>query len=202
MSKAQTKRRNQIQQGRLEIVAKLYKRGYSYRQIQAEVMKRLALPTYSLKTVNRDIHFLLDEWRENRLEDMDKALQLELERIDDTVRELWEQWEKSKEDYTRTTNTRKGTPKRDEQTGQQSINTYGVETKATNVVGLGNSSYIAEIRAQLAERRKLLGLYAPEKKDISGEMSFASFLVESGMLDEAEQGARAAFQPAEAPYDK
>lgn len=188
MSKAQTKRRNQIQQGRLEIVAKLYKRGYSYRQIQAEVMKRLALPTYSLKTVNRDIHFLLDEWRETRLEDMDKALQLELERIDDTVRELWEQWEKSKEDYTRTTNTRKGTPKRDEQTGQQSINTYGVETKAMNVVGLGNPSYIAEIRAQLAERRKLLGLYAPEKKDISGEMSFASFLVESGMLDEAEQG--------------
>lgn len=202
MSKAQTKRRNQIQQGRLEIVAKLYKRGYSYRQIQAEVMKRLALPTYSLKTVNRDIHFLLDEWRENRLEDMDKALQLELERIDDTVRELWEQWEKSKEDYTRTTNTRKGTPKRDEQTGQQSINTYGVETKAMNVVGLGNPSYIAEIRAQLAERRKLLGLYAPEKKDISGEMSFASFLVESGMLDEAEQGAQAAFQPAEAPNDR
>lgn len=202
MSKAQTKRRNQIQQGRLEIVAKLYKRGYSYRQIQAEVMKRLALPTYSLKTVNRDIHFLLDEWRETRLEDMDKALQLELERIDDTVRELWEQWEKSKEDYTRTTNTRKGTPKRDEQTGQQSINTYGVETKAMNVVGLGNPSYIAEIRAQLAERRKLLGLYAPEKKDISGEMSFASFLVESGMLDEAEQGAQAAFQPAEAPNDR
>ena len=202
MSKAQTKRRNQAQQGRLEIVAKLYKRGYSYRQIQAEVMKRLALPTYSLKTVNRDIHFLLDEWRENRLEDMDKALQLELERIDDTVRELWEQWEKSKEDYTRTTNTRKGTPKRDEQTGQQSINTYGVETKAMNVVGLGNPSYIAEIRAQLAERRKLLGLYAPEKKDISGEMSFASFLVESGMLDEAEQGAQAAFQPAEAPNDR
>lgn len=198
MSKAQTKRRNQIQQGRLEIVAKLYKRGYSYRQIQAEVMKRLALPTYSLKTVNRDIHFLLDEWRETRLEDMDKALQLELERIDDTVRELWEQWEKSKEDYTRTTNTRKGTPKRDEQTGQQSINTYGVETKAMNVVGLGNPSYIAEIRAQLAERRKLLGLYAPEKKDISGEMSFASFLVESGMLDEAEQGGEVAFQPAQA----
>lgn len=202
MSKAQTKRRNQVQQGRLEIVAKLYKRGYSYRQIQAEVMKRLDLPTYSLRTVNRDIHFLLDEWRENRLEDMDKALQLELERIDDTVRELWEQWEKSKEDYTRTTNTRKGVPKRDEKTGQQSINTYGVETKNTNVVGLGNPSYISEIRAQLAERRKLLGLYAPEKKDISGEMSFASFLVESGMLDEAEQGAQAAFQPAEAPNDR
>lgn len=188
MSKAQTKKRNQVQQGRLEIVAKLYKRGYSYRQIQAEVMKRLALETYSLKTVQRDVHFLLDEWRENRLTDMDKALQLELERIDETVRELWEQWEKSKEDYTRTTTTRKGAPKRDEETGQSSIKTYGIENKDTNVVGLGNTAYIAEIRQQLAERRKLLGLYAPEKKDISGDMSFATFLVESGILDDAENG--------------
>ncbi len=187
MSKAKTKRRNQIQQGRLEIVSKLYKRGYSLRQIQAEVMKRLDLPTYSLKTVSRDVHCLLDEWRENRLEDMDKALQLELERIDETVRELWEQWEKSKEDYTRTTNTRKGAPKRDEGTGQSSIKTLGVETKDTNIVRLGNTAYIAEIRAQLAERRKLLGLYAPEKKDISGSMSFASFLMESGVIDDTEQ---------------
>lgn len=198
MSKAQTKRRNQIQQGRLEIVAKLYKRGFSYRQIQAEVMKRLALPTYSLKTVNRDVHCLLDEWRENRLEDMDKALQLELERIDDAVRELWEQWEKSKTDYNKTQRKQKGSPSRDSETGQTSIKTYQTERTETEVICLGDASYIAEIRAQLAERRKLLGLYAPEKKDISGEMSFASFLVESGMLDDAENGGEAAFQPAQA----
>ena len=37
------------------------------------------------------------------------------------------------------------------------------------------------------ERRKLLGLYAPEKKDITGDVSFSSFLVESGLIDEAEQ---------------
>lgn len=51
---------------------------------------------------------------------------------------------------------------------------------------LGDPSYIAEIRKQLEERRKLLGLYAPEKKNISGDVSFASLLIESGMLDEAE----------------
>lgn len=170
MSKPQTKRRNQIQQGRLEIVAKLYKRGYSFRQIQAEVMTRLSLPTYSLRTVSRDIHCLLEEWRENRLTDMDKALQLELERIDETVRELWEQWEKSKEDYTATTNTRKGAPRRNEETGQRDIQTYSVEERSNNVVGLGNPSYITEMRNQLAERRKLLGLYAPEKKVIEGKM--------------------------------
>ena len=74
-----------------------------------------------------DIQSLLEEWRENRIEDMDAALQLELERIDDTVRELWKQWEKSKTDYTKTARKQKGSPTRDNQTGQTSIRTYQTE---------------------------------------------------------------------------
>lgn len=187
MSKAQDKKRNQLKLARLEIVAQLYKRGYSIRKIQSEVVKRLELKTYSLATVHKDIQTLLNEWRENRIEDMDAALQLELERIDDTVRELWEQWEKSKTDYTKTARKQKGSPTRDNQTGQTSIRTYQTERTETEVIRLGDPSYISEIRQQLAERRKLLGLYAPEKKDISGGVSFTSFLIESGMLDDAEQ---------------
>ena len=187
MSKPQDKKRQQVKLARLEIVATLYKRGYSIRKIQSEVMKRLALKTYSIATRHSDIQSLLEEWRENRIEDMDAALQLELERIDDTVRELWEQWEKSKTDYTKTARKQKGSPARDNETGQTSIRTYQTERTETEVIRLGDPSYISEIRMQLAERRKLLGLYAPEKKDIQGGMSFASFLIESGMLDEAEQ---------------
>ena len=187
MSKPQDIRQRQKKLARLEIVATLYKRGYSIRKIQSEVMARLGLKTYSVATVHSDIKSLLEEWRENRIEDMDAALQLELERIDDTVRELWEQWEKSKTDYTKTARKQKGSPTRDEQTGQTSIRTYQTERTDTEVIRLGDPSYISEIRMQLAERRKLLGLYAPEKKDIQGGMSFASFLIESGMLDEAEQ---------------
>lgn len=108
MSAAQRKRQNQVKTARLEIVARLYKRGYSVRQIRQEVMTRLTLPSYSLGTVHKDISTLLEEWRDNRLGDMNDALQLELERIDETCRELWAQWEKSKEDYNKTTNTRKG----------------------------------------------------------------------------------------------
>lgn len=181
------KRRSQSKVARLEIVSGLYKRCYSVRQIQAEVMRRLDLPTYSLSTVQRDIQTLLEEWRESRIEDTDSLLQLELERIDDTVKELWSQWEKSKEDYSKTTNTRKGAPKTDKETKETNIETFCIEEHRTNVVGLGNPQYISEIRQQLAERRKLLGLYAPEKKDVSGNMSFASFLIESGMIDDAEQ---------------
>lgn len=189
MSKPQRKKQSQIKLARLEIVAAMYKRGHSYRQIQAEVMKRLDLKAYSLQTIHADVKTLLEEWREYRLEDMDAALQLELERIDDTVRELWSQWEKSKEDYSRTTNTRRSAPSKnkDKKQSENSIETYSVEEQRTNVVGLGNPAYISEIRQQLSERRKLLGLYAPEKKDISGGVSFSSFLIESGLLDDAEQ---------------
>lgn len=191
MSAPQTKRRNQMKEARLEIVSQLYKRGYSVRSIRAEVMRRLDLSTYSVSTVQSDIHTLLKEWRESRLEDMDEALQLELTRIDDTVRELWEQWEKSKEDYTKTQRKRKGAPVRtanqENNSGEGGIRTFSIEEQTQKVIGLGNPAYISEIRQQLAERRKLLGLYAPEKKDLQGGMSFAAFLMESGMIDEAEK---------------
>ena len=169
MSKQQDKKRKQVKLARLEIVAQLYKRGYSIRKIQSEVMNRLALATYSVATVHKDVQTLLDEWRENRIENMDAALQLELERIDDTVRELWEQWEKSKTDYTKTAHKRKGSPTRDNQTGATSIRTYQTEQTETEVIRLGDPSYISEIRQQLAERRKLLGLYASTRTEITGK---------------------------------
>ena len=189
MSKAQDKKKNQVKLARLEIVSNLYKRGYSYRKIREEVMKRLDLSTYSLQTVKNDVQTLLEEWRESRLEDTDELVTLELARIDDAVRELWEQWEKSKTDYNKTQRKQKGSPSRDAETGQTSIRTYQTERTETEVICLGDPSYIAEIRKQLEERRKLLGLYAPEKKELSGGLSFASLLVESGMIDEAEEEA-------------
>lgn len=169
MSEAQQRRRRQLKISRLEIVAQLYKRGNSMRKIQAEVMTRLGLETYGVSTVKRDIDTLLKEWRDSRLEDMDLALQLELERIDEAVRDLWEQWEKSKTDYTKTSSKRKGSPIKDGKTGTSQIKTYQKEETETEVIRLGDPSYIAEIRQQLAERRKLLGLYAAEKREITGK---------------------------------
>lgn len=124
----------QKRESRLEIVARLYKRGTSITDIRLEVMKQLELPTYSRTTTKKDIKMLLDRWREDNNEYIGSAIELELERIDDAVRELWSQWEKSKQH------------------------------------GLGNPNYIAEIRQQLAERRKLLGLYAPEKREVKNDV--------------------------------
>lgn len=184
MSKMQTQRRNQSKLARLEIVSQMFLRQYTVRQIRAEVMKRLNLSTYSTATVQNDIKTVLEELQQQRLDNAEYALQLELERIDETCRELWAQWEKSKEDYVRTMKKRKGVPQFGDEGGKSK--TTQIETRESTVIGLGNVSYISEIRAQLQERRKLLGLYAPEKKEVSGELSFANLLMESGMLDEAE----------------
>jgi hypothetical protein len=154
--------RNKVKQARLEIVAELYRRGSSYRYIQREAMRRLDIPSYSLQTVKKDVDTLLKEWRENRIEDTDCLVQLELERIDETVRELWEQWEKSKEDYKKTSGKIKGkvVQLKKEEAKLQPVER---ETQETDMRCLGDIAYISEIRAQLVERRKLLGLYAPEK---------------------------------------
>ncbi len=173
MNNNQYKKRRQIREGRLEVIAQLYKRGFTVRAIKAELMKRFDLKALSTATIHRDIQALLNEWRESRLANIDDALQLELTRIDDIVKELWEQWEKSKEDYTRTQRKRKGAPAKNNTANNEdgSIKTFSIEEQTQQVIGLGNPAYIAEIRQQLSERRKLLGLYAPEKRDLTGDVS-------------------------------
>ena len=181
----QNQRRNQLKIARMEIVSQMYLRQHSLRQIRAEVMKRLNLETYSLRTVQSDIKTILEELQQQRLDNTEYALQLELERINDTCRELWEQWQKSKEDYTRVVKKRKGIPQFGDEGGKSK--TTSIESQESAIISFGDVAYIAEIRKQLQERRKLLGLYAPEKKEVSGELSFANILMESGMLDEAEK---------------
>ena len=167
-----TARRNHIKQGRMLIVAELYKRGWSIRKIADEVKARMNT-TCSTRTIWNDVNDLLEEWRASRINDVDQRLQLELERIDDCVAELWEQWDKSKENWVREYNKRIGVPvpAGEGQGGgeQTEIQTVKRENSTENVVGLGNTSYIAEIRQQLMERRKLLGLYAATKTEVTGK---------------------------------
>lgn len=170
MSKRNTSRRNHIKEGRKEIEAPLYKRGWSIARIAEEVRTRLNT-TCSTRTVWNDINELLDEWRAARINDVDQRLQLELERIDDAVCELWQQWDKSKEDWVREHNKRIGVPVQsgDGEDESTEIVTVKRENSQENVVGLGNPAYIAEIRQQLSERRKLLGLYAATKTEVTGK---------------------------------
>lgn len=154
------------------IVAELYKKSYSYPKIKTEVMKRLGLETYSLKTVHGDVQSLLKEWRQTRIEDMDLALQVELERIDSQITELWEAWEKSKTDHKTKHQKQKGElgagiSKKGEL--DSTIRTTHIEKTEKEEINFGDARYQAEITRLGIERRKLLGLYAAEKKELTGK---------------------------------
>lgn len=190
-NKTSMKDYRQAQIVRMDIIAQLYKRGYSYRQIQAEVKARLDLTGYSLRTVHKDVQTLLAEWRKTRIENLDHAIQLELERIDDIVREAWEAWDKSKQDgdKTRTKQTGKvpkGGPGDDEQQGGE-IQTVKVERTSEELINYGDPRYLEIIHKNLTERRKLLGLYSPEKKELSGDITFTNLLMQTGIVDEGEE---------------
>lgn len=168
---------------RMDILSTLYKRGYSYREMRSEVMARLNLQSYSLETLKKDIDSLLEEWRETRIEDLDLALQLELERIDNLVKEAWEAWERSKESYKKVKGTQEGIPGTPDGEGEgQSgeIITTKMKQTSEDVVSYGDPRYLEVINRLLMERRKLLGLYSPEKMDLSGDMSFYAMLMQTG----------------------
>jgi hypothetical protein len=170
MSIYQNQNRRKSRLARLEIVGQLYRRHYSNRAIQKEVMARLNLKTYSHLTVQRDIQYLLAEWRKARIENTELLVQGELAQIDECVRELWDQWDKSKEDYKKQQQRDFGKP--DSSIGfgdKKKMHITSSERTTMDVIGLGDVSYISEIRQQLQERRKLLGLYAPEKQQIIGQ---------------------------------
>lgn len=187
-NKTSMKDYRQAQIVRMDIIAQLYKRGYSYRQMQEEVKARLDLSGYSLRTVYKDVQALLAEWRETRIENLDQALQLELERINDIIREAWEAWEKSKQDgdKTRTKQTgvvpQGGNGTGDEQSGE--IQTVKVERTSEEQTNCGDPRYLEIVHKNLMERRKLLGLYSPEKKEVSGDLSFTSLLMQTGIVDD------------------
>lgn len=177
---------------RMSIVAQLWRRHYTYRQIQEEVKARLDLQSYSLRTVGKDIERCIEEWKaQQRVEDTDAAIHLELARIDDVCREAWEAWEKSKQDgdKTRTKQTgvvpKSGNGEDGEQDGDDGkIVTVKVERTSEEQTNCGDPRYLEIVHKNLMERRKLLGLYSPEKKEVSGDLSFTSLLMQTGIVDD------------------
>lgn len=175
----------QAQIVRLDIIAGLYKRGYSYREIRNEVMARLDLKSYSLETVHKDIGRLLKEWRDTRIENFDHTVQLELERIDEIIKEAWAAWDKSKTDYERKKAKQQGIPGGGSENGENGgVVTVKMEQQREEVICYGDPRYLEVVHKNLIERRKLLGLYSPEKREISGDLSFANLLMQTGIVDE------------------
>lgn len=149
---------------RQNIVAELYRHGYTYREMQEEVKNRLDLPKYSLSLVHRDVQAILAEWRQMRNLNIEELQQLELNRIDEMIKEAWAAWEKSKTDYDKKRSKQYGRPIEEGNGGEGGIETTGVEQSKEEMVMCGDVRYLELIHKLTMERRKILGLYAPEKR--------------------------------------
>lgn len=147
-----------LKEQRLEIVAPLWRKNYTYREIQAEVKKRLDLKTYALCTVKHDVDTLLQEWQENRLDDTDKKVTSELARIDLVIREAWDMWEKSKVDYEKKKGKQHGKPTFDEKGVQIGVKTSWQELCNEEFRACGDARYLDIIIRCIERRCKLLGL--------------------------------------------
>lgn len=189
------------QQLRQDIIAPLFKKGYSFREIRVEVMTRLDLATYSLRTVKKDIDALLAEWRSERIENIDQNIQLELERIDTLVKEAWEAWEKSKTDYEKKKSRQDAVPSPDgggNGDGNEGVVVVAMSQTREEMTLCGDPRFIETINRLLSERRKLLGLYAPEKNinvgntnvTVGKEMTIKEMEAEIARLSRLDNGKR------------
>ena len=145
------------------------------RQIREEVMKREKLSTYSVSTVKSDVDHLLAEWRKTRIDDVDAAIQLELEAIDAQIQELWIAWDRSKTDQKLKSKKQSGIAARGGKavsaTGSitdadAKIQTTAIEQTEKEEVLFGDPRYQDLINKLRMERRKLLGLYAADKSEL------------------------------------
>lgn len=145
-------------QQRLQIIAPLYRKGWTEREITEEVRKRLDMPKYAYSTAHTDIQRLLKEWQEERLTDTNAKITSEVARLKLVIREAWEAWEKSKEDYHEKTKIQQGLPKVDEQGVQIGINTIKAMMYDAEKRGLGDPRYLDIILKAETQICKLLGL--------------------------------------------
>lgn len=173
LSKRQLQKKRQIREARLLIVSELWQKGWSMKKIAEEVQRRLQLEKEPPKsTIKNDKDYLTAQWKEENMRNVTELVQLELARIDTLIAELFEAWEKSKEDATRYKAEKEeceiAGKDDDGKAKKTKLPIVKTKQKQEQVLGQGNVAYIAEIRQQLAERRKLLGLYQPEKKEVTG----------------------------------
>lgn len=132
-------------------ISDLYLRGW----LQADIAKEI---DRSDATVSRDIKVLQRDWLKSALIDFDQAKARELAKIDDLERTYHEAWERSCEDAETTTQKMIG----DSKTGRK-------EMSKTAKGQAGDPRFLQGILQCIDRRCKLLGVDAPQRKEITGK---------------------------------
>ena len=139
-------------------VSDLLAKGFNNQQIIMAVKDRYDLD-WNMRKVNLVKDLLHKLWRCETAHAMNDQVARELATIDTQIRETWEAWEFSKRGIKHTkTRTENSDSECDE--NQYKITEIVNEETTTS----GDVKYLQHLNELGKERRKLLGLYAPEKK--------------------------------------
>lgn len=108
-----------------------------------------------IAAVRSDLTHLSKQWKREAKRSTDKLIREQLGRLSTLEAEYWEAWEASKKPTTKTSKqTKKSTKNGDETTAK-------VDTTTTS----GDPRFLEGVHKCIEQRRKLLGLDAPEKTE-------------------------------------
>lgn len=139
-------------------VSDLLAKGFNNQQIIVAIEKKFGLK-WSIRSVNMAKELLHKLWRSEMAHSMNDQIAREVATIDTQIKEAWEAWEFSKKGIkhkrTRTENS----------ASKANIMDYKVEEIINEEdITAGDVKFLEHINNLGREKRKLLGLYAPEKK--------------------------------------
>jgi len=150
--------KDQIRADRAEI-ARLYLRGVTQAEIAARLAQRPRV-RYQLtqQMISYDLKQIRKAWLQSSIRDFDELAAEQLAKIDYLELTYWAAWEKSLEDQRTEHATakpdRNGTPRQ-------------VQAVYTTQQGRGDPRYLQGIERCIEQRCKLLGLYQPDKLDVT-----------------------------------
>lgn len=116
---------------------------------QNEMARRLDI---SHTTVASDVEVIREEWRRSARLDWNEYTAVQLARIDALEQTYWEAWYRSMEEREETIKEARQTPRGMIQGGRTKI-----------VRPIGDKDFLSGVQWCIAERNKMLGLYAPSK---------------------------------------
>lgn len=129
---------------------------------QVDIAEELGL---SQQQISIDLRTIQKRWRENTTLDLDEAKSKELARLDELEREYWQAWESSKGE--RTKSRQESTGRVDPKTKKPVADKAMMEKEQRD----GNPAFLAGVLSCIDRRCKLLGIDAPEKRELSGKMA-------------------------------
>ncbi len=138
-------------------IARLYLKG----RLQSEIAEELGV---SQPTVSRDIKALIEEWKIERVYDINEAKARELAKIDNLELEYWEAWERSKQNAE--VKTKKATrlgrtlTEKEIKDGIQPLDRQEIQERSEGQVG--ERAFLAGVEWCISMRCKILGVEAPK----------------------------------------